>query len=166
MIIGITGHQTIADPSRWGWVRAQFDTILRRHGQGGRVLAALAIGADQLFVTVALEQCLPVDVVLPCQDYEATFSQENRQRYSELLTRAATIQTLPFDHPSEEAFLAAGQFVVNRCDLLVALWNGKPAAGKGGTGDIIAYAQSLCRPIIHIQPVKILQNAKDDHDGK
>jgi hypothetical protein len=69
-----------------------------------------------------------------------------------LLARAATVNVLPFAEPSEDAYLAAGKYVVDRADILVTLWNGKPAAGKGGTGDIVEYARLLNRPVIHIDP--------------
>ncbi len=33
-----------------------------------------------------------------------------------------------------------GLVVVERCDLLLAIWDGHPAHGLGGTADIVAYA--------------------------
>ena len=152
MKIGFSGHQKIDHPERWGWVRAQFLSVLREEFVD-RVVTSLAEGGDQLFVEVALELGTPVEIVVPCEGYESAFETElGREAYAALLNAAAGVTVLDFPEPSEGAFLAAGQFVVNNCDLLVALWNGKPAAGTGGTGDIVAFARSLGRPIVHVHP--------------
>ncbi len=152
MRIGFSGHQKIDHPQRWPWVRSQFLNVLRAQPVD-RVVASLAEGGDQLFVEAALELGIPVEIVVPCEGYEAAFDTAyGKAAYAELLKTAASDTVLDFREPSEEAFLAAGHFVVNNCDLLVVLWNGKPAAGKGGTGDIVGFARSLGRPIVHVHP--------------
>jgi hypothetical protein len=35
-------------------------------------------------------------------------------------------------------------------DLVIEVWNGYPAGGKGGTADVATYARSLRHPFIHI----------------
>lgn len=153
MIIGFSGHQKIDNPEHWGWVRDQFAAILReRIAADTRVTLALAEGGDQSFAEAALKLGMPIDAVVPCSKYEETFSDVAVAHYRDLLARAATVVTLEFDKPSEEAFLAAGIFVADRCDLLVTLWNGKQAAGKGGTGDIVEYARALGKPVVHVHP--------------
>ena len=42
----------------------------------------------------------------------------------------------------------AGRYVVDHCDVLIALWDGKPSRGKGGTAEIIEYARKRGRPLI------------------
>jgi hypothetical protein len=37
---------------------------------------------------------------------------------------------------------------VNECDVLLVLWDGEPARGKGGTADVIAYARELGKPLV------------------
>ena len=65
---------------------------------------------------VALGLGLAADVVVPCERYETTFTERgDRDRYRVLLARAATVTTLPFVEPSEDAFLMAGHYVVDRC---------------------------------------------------
>jgi len=157
MIIGFSGHQRIDHPERWGWVREQFERLLRdRAVSGTKILVALAEGGDQVFTEAALSLGLPVDVVLPCSLYEDTFhGDDEKTKYRALLARSAKVVTLDFVEPSQDAFLAAGKYVVDHCDLLVTLWNGKVAAGKGGTGDIVEYARSLARPLIHVHPDRL-----------
>lgn len=154
MIIGFTGHQRIDHSERWGWVRDQFLRVLREHASAeDRVRSSLAEGGDQLFFEAAFVLGLAADIVLPCEHYAMSFAgPTEKARYRELLAKAASVETLAFVETCEEAFLAAGKYVVDHADLVVTLWNGKPAAGKGGTGDIVEYARSLERPIIHVNP--------------
>jgi hypothetical protein len=53
----------------------------------------------------------------------------------------------------DDAFLACGARTVDECDVLVAVWDGKDAGGRGGTGDIVAYARSQEKPIVWIHAV-------------
>jgi hypothetical protein len=35
---------------------------------------------------------------------------------------------------------------------MIAVWNGKKAAGLGGTGDIVEFSKSIAKPLMHINP--------------
>jgi hypothetical protein len=59
---------------------------------------------------------------------------------------------LEFDEPTEEAFWAAGQRVVEESEQLIAVWDGRPAGGLGGTADVVAYAQKLGKNVLVIWP--------------
>ncbi|PMX86640.1 hypothetical protein C1X43_34300, partial [Pseudomonas sp. GW460-C3] len=50
------------------------------------------------------------------------------------------------------AYLDCGIETVNACDVLVALWDGEPARGRGGTAEIVTYARELGQPLIVIDP--------------
>jgi hypothetical protein len=41
--------------------------------------------------------------------------------------------------------------VADQCDALVAVWDGQPARGRGGTADIVAYARKKRRPLAWIK---------------
>jgi hypothetical protein len=167
MIIGFTGHQKINRPERWGWVREQFARLLGdAAGRGDRVMSALAAGGDQLFAETALGLGVPLEVIIPCDGYESTFDEPGEvKRYEELLGKAAVVTRLGFPSPSEDAYLATGKQIVDQSGLVVALWNGKPAAGKGGTGDIVAYARERGRLVIHVHP-DLMQVFGPDEGGK
>lgn len=114
-------------------------------------VSSLAAGADQLFAQVVLEIGGVIDVVVPAQRYRATFSRaEDLALYETLLAQAREIVTLPFDEPSEEAFAAAGRHVVNASDCLVAVWDGQPARGLGGTADVVDFANRRGLPVVVI----------------
>jgi hypothetical protein len=65
-----------------------------------------------------------------------------------LLGRATHVETLDCQASDQQCFLAAGKRVVDLSDQLVAVWDGRPAKGVGGTGDVVGYARSIGRPVI------------------
>lgn len=50
----------------------------------------------------------------------------------------------------KDAYLAVGELVLRQCDVLIAIWDGAPADGRGGTGDIVAAALRLELPVVWI----------------
>lgn len=141
MRLGISGHQDIS-PEVVAYVRPILIRLINE--QEGNVVgvSSLAAGADQLFATLILDQGGSVHAIIPCREYERTFSEpDGLKQFNALLTRAQKIETLDYREPSEEAFLDAGRLVVDNSDLLIAVWDGQPAVGKGGTADIVDYAR-------------------------
>jgi hypothetical protein len=57
---------------------------------------------------------------------------------------------LPFDDCSEDAYLAAGHWIVDHSNIMILVWNGYSAAGRGGAADVASYARSAGRPFFHI----------------
>lgn len=149
MIAGITGHRDLGSRETETWVANQLKSIIREEGiQVG--LTALAIGADQLFAQELIEANRSVKAVIPCKQYEITFQREQIALYKQWLNQASTVVQLPYTAPSEEAFWAAGRYVVDHCHLLLAVWDGQPAKGLGGTGDVVEYALKKEIQILHI----------------
>ncbi len=67
------------------------------------------------------------------------------------------------DAYAEHAYEVTGRFVVRHCDLLIAVWDGKPGNGRGGTADIVHYATSVGVPVwwIHATEDKVPRWLKD-----
>ena len=51
------------------------------------------------------------------------------------------------DGSGGEAYEAVGRYVVQHCDLLIAIWNGQPGNGRGGTAEIVQFAVEQGRPM-------------------
>ncbi len=149
--IGITGHQE-RDGIEWPWVRSAIDRYLSRKAQliG---FSSLAAGTDQVFADAILERGGKLTAVIPLSDYEAHFEGDNLAHYRKLLASAEVIE-LKSKKQDSRAFLDAGKWVAREAERLIAVWDGEPAEGAGGTGDIVAYALSLGRPVHHIDPIK------------
>src|SRR4029077_20786370 len=71
-----------------------------------------------------------------------------------LLRRAVRVQSLSGIKEAERdlAYLECGLLVVEEADLVIAVWDGKPSRGLGGTADIVANARNLTKPLILIDP--------------
>jgi len=145
--IGVTGHRDIPAatlPSLRSAMRAE----LADGAAGTEALSSLAAGADQLFARVALDCAVPLTAVIPGMDYEAHLGgDEVRASYRRLLSSCAARVDLPAEPTHEDAYYAAGRWIVDHADRLVAVWDGRPARGPGGTGDVVAYARRTGVPV-------------------
>jgi hypothetical protein len=126
------------------------------------VVSSLAEGADRLVAReafgaladqgVELEAALP----MPASEYLSDFpSEESRAEFEQLMSLAAEHRQLTDLDPHQgverdTAYERAGRYVVDRSDVLIALWDGKPARGKGGTAEIVAYAQQHDVPVLRV----------------
>lgn len=153
MRVGITGHQRLADDAAWSWVReALIQEIQPSQKTVG--ISSLAIGADQLFAECVLGFGGALVAVIPFPDYSRTFASENDLlQYQRLLGEAEQVITLSGETDDESSYLAAGEMVVQESEMLVAVWDGLPAKGKGGTGDIVNFAVGLNKRVLHIEPL-------------
>lgn len=141
--IGVTGHQNILGNTR-RMVAAELASVILSCTDDDLVgYTSLAEGADQLFAFAILAAGGQVHAVIPSASYEASFqSTTGRNTYTALLSLASAQEQLPHQAPTEDAYLAAGHEVVNCADVLLAVWDGAGAAGKGGTGDVVEYAET------------------------
>lgn len=160
-VVAVTGHRNLGDAATVDFVATTFDALLthlQRQSAGGIVvLSGLAQGADTLFAEAALARGIDLEACLACAELIDNFAPGlERQRFLALQTRCRRLHHLPFVERSKTAYMALGQWLVDSCDLLIAAWNGLPAAGLGGTGDVVAYARRQGRPVIHIHTLQKL----------
>lgn len=152
MTVGITGHQDLSNYDI-NWIRYSIRRFLSDN-EVGIGYSSLAIGADQLFVRTLIDFKINYGVIIPCRQYSKTFKSEfDRKEYSFLLEKAYKALTLDYDEPSEDAFYQAGIKIIELSDTLLAVWDGKPARGLGGTGDIVRHAKDAYKKVFHINPI-------------
>ena len=155
-VVGVTGHQDLpadARPLIVGSVRG----ILTLTPPPITAVSSLAAGADQLVAQQVLAAGGRLHAVIPSNDYERTMSGPDLTTYRRLLQLAEHVTGLDYPTANEEAFDAAGRWVVEHCETLIAVWDGQPARGKGGTADAVAYAKQLGLPIHIIWPPNTLR---------
>ena len=161
--IGVTGHRNI----KWSEVLVEVPARVRevlplesvtpvRLG----VVSALAEGTDRFVVEevftyatlrnedARLEVILPFDRSSYAQAQE--FSAKGQAEFAELLDRATSVTELDssFGGSLDSAYEAASQHVVARSDVLVALWDGQPSRGRGGTAETLLHAAEMGKPCI------------------
>lgn len=149
--VGFSGHQSLSAPTR-SLVRSDLSHALATM-EWALAVTSLAAGSDQIFAECALAAGGDLAVIVPCDGYEASFENEDDlARYRELLNSAAEVVRLPFPAPGEEAYWAAGRHMVDSADILIAVWDGLPAGGLGGTADVVRYAEGAGKEILRIWP--------------
>ena len=67
-----------------------------------------------------------------------------------MLAAADHVRTIDENGDRKDGYLDCGIETVNGADVLIAFWDGAPARGKGGTADVVEYAQSIGKPIMII----------------
>lgn len=150
-VVGATGHQHVP-PEATAHVTSGIREVVHSHRTGLVGVCSLATGADQLFARAVLDAGGALHVVVPCDKYEETFQGADLAAFHDLLQQAEQVETLRHPEPIEEAFYAAGRRVVDLCDVLIAVWDGEPARGLGGTADVVEYARSGGRQVVVIWP--------------
>ena len=95
-------------------------------------------------VDARLEVALPLAVGDYLEDFK---TEESREDFRRLLARASDIWQAPAGLEPEEAYERAGHYVVDRCDAIIAVWDGEKSRGRGGTAQIVGYAQEQGVPI-------------------
>ncbi len=152
MRIGITGHSNLA-PSAEPIVTHALITVLADTPSPLIGVSCLARGADQLFARAVLDLGGQVEVVLPAADYrERKVKPDNAAVFEDLLAHAAAVHTLPFATANRDAYMAASETVLSTVDHSVAVWDGQPADGHGGTGDVVAAARERGTPVTVVWP--------------
>jgi hypothetical protein len=151
--IGVSGHRILTEIDK---VTAGIDKALRHverafPGQSLTVISALAEGGDRLVAERVLARPrarLVVPLPLPADDYMNDFATgESKNEFRRLLNRADEEIELHLPPTRNEAYEAAGDYVLNHCDVLIAVWDGQDAQGQGGTAEIVARARERGLPI-------------------
>ncbi|MCM8556673.1 hypothetical protein [Sphingomicrobium sediminis] len=187
--IGITGHrpprlsqeQFDRIKTQCGEVlklaRTSLDTLQSNHSDIFsdeapicKLVSSLAEGADVLAAEAALENGLGLSACLPfkAEIYQQDFDGESWKTTASLIERADAVMALAdFDGGDEAAYETAGRVVLSQVDILIAVWDGKAARGRGGTAELIAEAVASHVPIIHIdarsevEPLLLWSGLKD-----
>jgi hypothetical protein len=151
--IGFSGHQGLPPETVKlvdGALRGLLTCYAARNLLG---VTMLGPGADQLFAEAILDAGGLLYVVVPAARYRDGFEDDGAKRgYDRLMERATYSERLDYTDSTEKAHMAGGRAVVDTCELLVAVWDGQPARGQGGTADVVAYARERGVPVEVIWP--------------
>ncbi|MCH5147878.1 MAG: hypothetical protein J1G05_00760 [Clostridiales bacterium] len=158
--IAVTGHRYIKDdPEK---LKKQIKEILSNFSKNHRVIvrSCFAYGADQLVAECAAELGISIkaNIPMPYEEYiedvrrdveknglEFTEADELRMRH--LLAQAVVCKVVP---DPVYTYAEANAYIINKCDKLIALWDGKPLnlhdsndkpINRGGTYDCMRMAE-------------------------
>ena len=121
-----------------------------------RFVSPIADGADQIAAEVAVELGWDLQAVLPFgrAEYRASLANSGaKQRFDALIERSTCVLELPGDnHRLLDAYVMTGRATVAHCDMLIAVWDGLPPRGRGGTGEVVQLALTRGTSVIHLPP--------------
>lgn len=167
--IGVTGHRSLAGVEI---LKESITRVLSRieqdnPGQDWLVISALAEGADRLVVEGALAYKptakLIVSLPLPVEEYQKDFAgNASRQEFQHWLDLAVEVIGPPVAGVREEGYLSAGLYVLEHCDVLIALWDGLESQGLGGTGQIVALARERGMRLAWIYTNRLLHESTNE----
>ena len=114
----------------------------------------LASGADQIAAKHARSSGYRVHALLPFEpdEYRKDFA-EGRElhRFERALAAADDIIALPGQRSDlEAAYVLVGESLVQHADVIVAIWDGQAARGRGGTAEVVGLALRNSVPVIHV----------------
>jgi uncharacterized phage-like protein YoqJ len=114
------------------------------------MISGMALGVDTIFALLALELEIPLMAAIPCQGQDRMWRQESKDLYKSILDNPLTTVHFVDDGPyTAYKMILRDQWMVNKCDKLLAVWNGDT---HGGTYQTVKYAKSMRKDIIRINP--------------
>ena len=79
---------------------------------------------------------MPFDKDVYMEDFDVV----SKNNFLELITKSDDI--FKVENTKNNPYKSVGTYIVDHCDVLIALWDGTLNQKLGGTGDIVSYAKS------------------------
>ncbi len=141
--LAVSGHRGLPPATRQLVVTALRTEISIRAADGDLIgLTCLADGADSLFAQAVLDVGGSLHVFIPAEKYRDGLPADHREVYDALLAQATTVTRLNHVESDSESHMDASLRMIAEADRLLAVWDGKPARGYGGTADVVDAARA------------------------
>lgn len=108
--------------------------VLRDY-RASEVISGMALGWDQAIARAAISLDIPLTAACPFKGQERLWNGRQQAAYRDLLTKATRVIYV-CNHGLNIAFQERNEWMVDRCQMLLALYDGTP----GGTANCIEYA--------------------------
>jgi len=151
--IGFSGHRVLSDEKlcRTAILKVLAEWKTKMPG-GISGLSSLAAGGDLLFAEACFELGIPLRVLLPLpmtgfrEDFDAT----TWGLVERALERVSSFEIVDGGTERPGCYYECGLETLHQCGLIIVLWNGRPARGPGGTGEMANQGKNLGIPTIWI----------------
>lgn len=154
--IGFTGHRSLEDESKSRVRILEFlQDFKAKTNKTVYGVSSAAAGGDLLFAESCIQIGLPIRILLPepKEQFREDFDEATWNRAESVMKRAISVEVIGSGQTKEERYYECGVETVQQSQLLLALWNGKPSHGLGGTEEIVTFAKEQERPVIWIHSV-------------
>jgi len=174
--VGITGHRKLTADQIQS-LQPHLSAVLQAIGQAAagavaiapeayssvplllRATSPLAEGADRLFAEAALDLGYELQCPLPfareeyCKDFTESagnLSPASIAHFNEILGQAIAVFELD-GVSGDSPYVTVGEVVLSHSDILVAIWDGAPANGAGGTAEVVERARAQGMPVFWLE---------------
>lgn len=160
MKIAVTGHR----PRSLGWgydynhpkyyeLGRKLRDVLKEN-KATHAISGMALGVDTVFAMVVLKLRntgildVKLECAIPCSNQSSRWLENSVKLYNKILGEADKVTFVSKTVYTPQCMQRRNEYMVNNCDLLIAVWNGSP----GGTKNCVDYAKKLNKKIIYINP--------------
>jgi hypothetical protein len=153
LAIGFTGHRSLPDEVK---SRALISGFLREQKAKTPAIvygaSSVAAGADLLFAESCLELEIPLRILLPLpkEEFRKDFDAATWLRAEAVMSKAVSVDVTGDCEIRDQGYYECGVETVQQSQLMIALWDGEPSRGMGGTQEIKEFAQAVGKPVIWI----------------
>lgn len=145
MIIAATGHR----PPKLGGYSQDVNNRLRQlareylaEKRPNYAISGMALAWDMAWAEAAIEMDIPLIAAIPHKGQADKWPLYSQDRHAVICGFARDVFVLA-DRYTPAVMQARNEWMVDRCDLVAALWDGS----RGGTANCIAYANKIGRPV-------------------
>lgn len=155
IVIGVTGHRHIKhdDKALINKITGELHTIRDAHqGADFILLTGLAEGADRLIAKLAMKELKAILIAVlavPEEFFMMDFANgQSKRQFKNYLKKSDVIITAPllskkarqdYTPSRNNQYAWIGAFIALYSNYLIAVWDGKPARGRGGTADVVRW---------------------------
>lgn len=153
-VLAFTGHR----PDKLGGFSPENpirDNVLRallaelRRLNPGHAITGMALGVDTWAAECCIHLGIPFTAAVPFDGQDRMWPRESRLKYERLLRKAARVEIVCGPQVDiNEAMQIRNEWMVDRCDHLIAVWNGT----RGGTANAVKFAKLVQTPMTMITP--------------
>ena len=147
----------------WRWLEKRLVELRPR-----KITAGGAVGVDTWTAQLALQLGIPLTLAIPFEGQELEWPEKSQRLYWEIRERANEVVNvsmldarrfpggrMPVE-PMRKAMDARNRWMVDRCTLLLEVWDGSP----GGTGNCVRYAEKLGRRFLRLDPATLREDRR------
>lgn len=158
MIVAGTGHRpatlgglglTVVQKERWYANGTAIAFSYLRYRKPSAVISGMALGWDQMLAQAALDAGIPLTAAVPFEGQDSLWPHSDQVRYAKLLGRAHEVVVVSPGDYSAWKMQVRNVWMVDRCDRLVALFDG---VSPGGTRNCVNFATRKRAPVDNLWP--------------
>lgn len=141
MRIAVSGHRGLPSHTATLVGEAIRRTLAEHAPDEVRGVSCLADGADQIFARAVVDLGGTLEAVVCSERYREELPPGARGEFDALLGAAEEVHRLGYAESTCESHMAGSMLMLGLADELLAVWDGEPARGYGGTADVVAAAR-------------------------